>query len=43
MVLTGMEAHVCVAQTAMDLIEAGFTVFLPHVIIEDTPKSTVVS
>lgn len=28
-VLTGMETHVCVAQTALDLIEAGFRVFLP--------------
>jgi nicotinamidase-related amidase len=28
-VLTGMETHVCVAQTALDLIDAGFHVFLP--------------
>lgn len=28
-VLTGMETHVCVAQTALDLIDAGLTVFLP--------------
>jgi nicotinamidase-related amidase len=28
-VLVGMEAHVCVAQTAMDLLDAGFQVFLP--------------
>ncbi|MFO0852155.1 MAG: hydrolase [Gemmataceae bacterium] len=28
-VLAGMEAHVCVAQTALDLLDAGFTVFLP--------------
>ncbi len=28
-VLTGMETHVCIAQTALDLIEAGFAVFLP--------------
>lgn len=28
-VLVGMETHVCVAQTAMDLVEAGLTVFLP--------------
>jgi hypothetical protein len=28
-VLTGMETHVCVAQTALDLIEAEFAVFLP--------------
>ncbi|MFO0805202.1 MAG: isochorismatase family protein [Gemmataceae bacterium] len=28
-VLVGMEAHVCVQQTALDLIEAGIHVFLP--------------
>lgn len=28
-VLTGMETHVCVVQTAFDLMEAGYTVFLP--------------
>jgi nicotinamidase-related amidase len=28
-VLAGMETHVCVAQTAFDLLESGFTVFLP--------------
>jgi nicotinamidase-related amidase len=28
-VLAGMEAHVCIAQTAFDLIDAGYTVFLP--------------
>lgn len=28
-VLSGMETHVCVAQTACDLLEAGFQVFLP--------------
>lgn len=28
-VLVGMETHVCVLHTALDLIEAGFTVFLP--------------
>lgn len=28
-VLVGMETHVCVAQTAFDLIAAGFTVFVP--------------
>lgn len=27
-ILTGMEAHVCVLQTALGLIEAGFSVFL---------------
>lgn len=28
-VLTGMETHVCIAQTACDLLESGFQVFLP--------------
>jgi len=28
-VLTGMETHVCVAQTAFDLLEAGYVVFVP--------------
>jgi nicotinamidase-related amidase len=28
-VLAGMETHVCVSQTALDLLDAGFTVFLP--------------
>ena len=28
-VLVGMEAHVCVAQTALDLLDAGYSVFLP--------------
>jgi nicotinamidase-related amidase len=28
-VLTGMETHVCVSQTALDLLDAGFAVFLP--------------
>jgi nicotinamidase-related amidase len=28
-VLVGIEAHVCVSQTAFDLLDAGFTVFLP--------------
>ena len=28
-ILVGMETHVCVAQTAFDLLDAGLTVFLP--------------
>jgi nicotinamidase-related amidase len=28
-VLAGMETHVCVSQTALDLLDAGFAVFLP--------------
>ena len=28
-ILVGMETHVCVSQTAFDLLEAGLTVFLP--------------
>jgi nicotinamidase-related amidase len=28
-VLAGMETHVCVGQTALDLLDAGLTVFLP--------------
>ena len=28
-VLAGMETHVCVSHTAFDLLEAGFTVFIP--------------
>lgn len=28
-ILTGIEAHVCVMQTALDLMEKGYTVFLP--------------
>lgn len=42
-VVTGMETHVCVAQTTLDLLEAGYTVFLPvdalasrHIIDHDT-------
>lgn len=29
MVVTGMETHVCIAQTVFDLLEQGITVFLP--------------
>lgn len=32
-VLTGVEAHVCVQQTALDLIEAGYHVFLVNDVI----------
>lgn len=29
-VLTGMEAHICVLQTALDLLAAGYRVFIPQ-------------
>ncbi len=29
-VITGIETHVCVLQTALDLLAAGFRVFVPH-------------
>jgi nicotinamidase-related amidase len=29
-VITGIETHVCVLQTALDLVERGFTVHVPH-------------
>ena len=29
-VLCGLETHVCITQTALDLVENGFTVFLPQ-------------
>ena len=42
-VLVGMETHVCVLHTALDLLEAGFTIFVPvdavasrHAIDHDT-------
>jgi nicotinamidase-related amidase len=28
-ILTGMEAHICILQTALDLLQAGYTVHLP--------------
>ena len=30
LILTGMEAHICVYQTARDLVAAGYSVFVPH-------------
>jgi nicotinamidase-related amidase len=30
LILCGAEAHICVLQTALDLVEQGFQVFVPH-------------
>ena len=29
-IVTGIETHVCVLQTALDLLDAGFEVYVPH-------------
>ena len=38
-IVTGIEAHVCVLQTALDLLNAGYEVFVPHDAVNSRRKA----